>query len=254
MKIIDIIDTDNKQWTIYVSFVANHYAHTNLLLFDYDNPKTIYFHRTIITKPNEKIIRHFQFPISPKRLAIAVDTLYNIKNLKVDINAYEGINNCTPVLSKETNEFVRFALSFSKLASYLPINKTYYSENKTFKLKYVDKINNLTTPAMTTYPSKVFYVARYRILPQTVAMRYAILCHEYGHISNDIPKDDFIADKIGLDVFLSTGFTPFEYLKGFLDVFRFSNNHMNTQRYYEMKEYANKVVNKYNNNRYICSI
>jgi len=141
----------------------------------------------------------------------------------------------------DIRSFVKFVTGF---CYYMGIMKTgeYSSRDERIKIKFVPMImrgeTESTTPARISEQSKIIEVSQAIMLPFTVPMRFAILCHEFAHCYlNKIPESETEADLQGLLLYLGLGFPRIEAHLAFTQTFQGAATPLNEKRYRILKRF-----------------
>jgi len=106
----------------------------------------------------------------------------------------------------------------------------------------------LQTPARINKDNGVIQVSQKKFTPDTVAMRMAILLHEYSHfyVNKDIDNESE-ADLNGLLIYLGLGYPRFEGHEAYLKTFISTPTEMNKVRYDKIKSF----IDNFEKNNYI---
>ncbi len=236
----------------------------------YDNNKPFSYYYKSATDVSTKGKRvTLKFPLSPNGLMVLVypdsysdyrdyiqqtagrNEGFGIKNTKI-----ETLKTYPIWLSKEDESFIRFAEKFStNAANYSATQRNgipsiYKSDDGKFVINYFDVIterngSTVSTPARIGHDTGEIDVAKRDFLKYTIPGRMAILLHEYAHkhLNNKAGlkmSDEIGADINALNIYLSLGFSPYEALNVFLNVFENANNEMNHQRYLVLNDFVDK--------------
>jgi hypothetical protein len=162
----------------------------------------------------------------------------------------------TPIkMSKKTKSFVKFAQEFCDECGYLsssPTGHTYRSNNGKFRIDLFDKIRSkkskkvIGTPARISQLTGKIEVSKAMFKRYTIAMRMAILLHEYSHFYlNRVPSDESEADINGLKIYLSLGYPRIDAYNVFLNVFKKSASEQNLHRYEKLDSFIRNFEEKY---------
>jgi hypothetical protein len=149
--------------------------------------------------------------------------------------------------------FINFCTRFCFNAGVIS-SGTYRSSDGKFTIEYVPTIissksgKELETPARISKDTGKIQVSQKKFVPDTVAMRMAILLHEYSHYYvNENIDDESEADLNGLLIYLGLGYPRFEGHEAFLKTFISSPSYENKVRYDKIK----KFIDDFEKNNYI---
>lgn len=155
--------------------------------------------------------------------------------------------------NNDLRSFINFCTRFCFNAGVLS-SGTYKSSDGRFKIEYLPTIissksgKELQTPARINKDSGVIQVSQKKFTPDTVAMRMAILLHEYSHfyVNKDIDNESE-ADLNGLLIYLGLGYPRFEGHEAYLKTFISTPTEMNKVRYDKIKSF----IDNFEKNNYI---
>jgi hypothetical protein len=149
--------------------------------------------------------------------------------------------------------FINFCTRFCFNAGHIS-SGTYKSSDGKFTIEYVPTIissksgKELETPARISKDSGRIQVSQKKFVPDTVAMRMAILLHEYSHFYvNKNIDDESEADLNGLLIYLGLGYPRFEGHEAFLKTFIDTPTEQNKVRYDKIKAF----IEDFEKNNYI---
>jgi hypothetical protein len=149
--------------------------------------------------------------------------------------------------------FINFCTRFCFNAGHIS-SGTYKSSDGKFTIEYVPTIissksgKELETPARISKDSGKIQVSQKKFVPDTVAMRMAILLHEYSHFYvNKNIDDESEADLNGLLIYLGLGYPRFEGHEAFLKTFIDTPTEQNKVRYDKIKAF----IEDFEKNNYI---
>ncbi len=168
-------------------------------------------------------------------------------------------------------EGVKFLKQFSERAAILsagPIGSVYQSDQKRFRIDYVDAILDRreqiknkagkwvpnpglgevqSTPARISRDRGIIEWAKPACLEYAVPYRFGITSHEIGHFYlNENPRDEFEADRNGIKIMIGNGFGFIDACDAFLSVFEGSPSDQNAQRTNQVIQLVTELDNKYN--------
>jgi hypothetical protein len=154
-------------------------------------------------------------------------------------------------ISKRTKSFILFAQEFCERCSYLPATpqgESYYSDNGKFKIVYYPEIKSkadgkvVKTPARISQINGRIEVSKTLFMPYSVAMRMAILMHEFSHFYiNKNPNSEIESDINGLNIYLALGYPRIDAYNVFCNVFKSSTNTETLKRF----ETLNNFIKEY---------
>lgn len=191
-----------------------------------------------------------KMPITPSVMYVRIyDELTNTDS-NVILNQVKWRNLTTRGLyfrDVKTREFLVFAQSFCEQAGYLKGKGEMYEHmDGKYIIKYSDTIKDkktgkyLETPARVGRSSGIVEISKKHFVEYSVPVRMMILCHEWSHwILNT--RNEFIADKHGLKLFLSMGYPKTEAIYAFTKVF--NTPQLNKEQEMRGKAMLNMLVN-----------
>jgi hypothetical protein len=204
---------------------------------------------------------YVRMPVSGK---ISLINIYNEKvgEYKED-NSFEVVDikkiplekrlDVVDFTNKDLRSFINFCTKFCFNAGVLS-SGTYRSSDNRFRIEYLPTIissktgKELQTPARISKDNGVIQVSQKKFTPDTVAMRMAILLHEYSHfyVNTDIDNESE-ADLNGLLIYLGLGYPRFEGHEAYLKTFINTPTETNKVRYDKIKSF----IENFENNNYI---
>lgn len=257
--LLPVIPSNNLQLLLKFDVLYREPIDLNIVGFDADNNKAVFFNRLANPKVPGTYPLEFPMPITPKNLYINFsndtnkrnENAYQIQSLKCDLLPQNPV-----ALDKEDIEFYEFIKWFAENANHFGEN-TYVSANGKFKIKYVNDIITgpgeydnqdrpippgikLTTPARTDHNSGVMEVARSQVRHFTVPIIVVILEHERAHFKHD-SADETFCDLEALRICLGKGFPKTELIHAFTNIF--SDSKENIDR-------INHIINFIDNYQY----
>jgi hypothetical protein len=153
----------------------------------------------------------------------------------------------------ELKSFITFAQKFCYNAGILDTGK-YQSSDGRITIEYSPTIFNKkdgvesSTPARIAEKTKIIEVSQKIIVPFTVPMRFAILCHEFSHCFLNLNKASEIeADLEGLLIYLGLGYPRFEAYQAFLETFIGTPTELNKKRY----NIVNRFITDFEKNKFL---
>jgi len=155
----------------------------------------------------------------------------------------------------DLKSFVNLCTRFCFNAGHLN-SGVYTSNDGKFSIEYVPTIissrdgKELQTPARISKTSGTIQVSQKKFIPDTVAMRMAILLHEYSHFYvNDDINNESEADLNGLLIYLGLGYPRFEAHEAYLKTFINTPTEQNKLRYDKIKSF----IEGFEKNNFIIS-
>jgi hypothetical protein len=230
-------------------------------IYDEQKNKIIFTNRTKNVRSEE--VFYIVMPLTSESVILSVyddkvgnvpkDQEKNITIVSCDKQPLEKRMDVVDISNKSISEFVNFAQRFCFNASYLPVGKSYQSDNGEFVIEYLDVITNkdgraLTTPARISKSTGRIQIAKKYIDEYTIPMRFAILCHEFSHYYvNDDMDNESEADINGLLIYLGLGYPRIEGYKAFYKVFMDAPSEANGKRFQRIDNFIrnfekNKMV------------
>ena len=228
---------------------------------DAKKPNSYYYYRKGMVNGYREF--DLKMPQTPAILALEAFNMKNGLLPEGEDNSYQVVSlEAKPVkenpifLTKEDQEFFRFAQWFSENASYLSAGdgvrpSIYRSEFGNFEIDYWKKLVDrktgapLNTPARIGHLTGVIELSQEKLMNMTIPMRLVILLHEYSHKYNN-PKigrgieDEIAADINALRMYLSKGYSEVEAHYAFLTVFEKSDTELNKRRYFIINDFIDK--------------
>lgn len=184
-----------------------------------------------------------RLPVTPEKVLIMISPEKGNNSIKVDKLIKHPLKQYVQCCRKgyRVKEFIRFAQQFSENAQSLSVG-TYYSDGGHFRIDYLPVIKEkgrpITTPARISNKTGRIEISKKHFIKDTVAMRMAILLHEYSHFNlNQIQQDEIEADLNALKIYLGLGYPVIEAHKSFLRVFKSHPSHENKERYEYLKTF-----------------
>lgn len=147
----------------------------------------------------------------------------------------------------DIKSFVTFAFGFSYYMGVMNPGM-YESRDKRIKIDLQSVImrgeEESTTPARISEQTRIIEVSQKIMLPFTVPMRFAILCHEFAHCYlNNVPESETEADLQGLLIYLGLGFPRIEAHQAFTQTFQGAATPLNEKRYRILQRFINDFEN-----------
>lgn len=253
------LPTRYEEFTLLIKVKTDKPEKIHLKVSDADQKNTVFTDRWKTV--NGECSFYVRMPISGKI------SLINIYNEKVgqhkEDNSFEVVEIKKIPLEKrldvldfsnnDLRSFINFCTRFCFNAGVLS-SGIYKSSDGRFKIEYLPTIissksgKELQTPARINKDNGVIQVSQKKFTPDTVAMRMAILLHEYSHfyVNKDIDNESE-ADLNGLLIYLGLGYPRFEGHEAYLKTFISTPTEMNKVRYDKIKAF----IDNFEKNNYI---
>jgi hypothetical protein len=253
------LPTRYEEFTLLIKVKTDKPEKIHLKVSDADQKNTVFTDRWKTV--NGECSFYVRMPISGK---ISLINLYNEKvGQHKEDNSFEVVEIKKIPLEKrldvldfsnnDLRSFINFCTRFCFNAGVLS-SGTYKSSDGKFKIEYLPTIissksgKELQTPARINKDNGVIQVSQKKFTPDTVAMRMAILLHEYSHfyVNKDIDNESE-ADLNGLLIYLGLGYPRFEGHEAYLKTFISTPTEMNKVRYDKIKSF----IDNFEKNNYI---
>jgi hypothetical protein len=253
------LPTRYEEFTLFIKVKTDKPEKIHLKVSDADQKNTVFTDRWKTV--NGECSFYVRMPISGK---ISLINLYNEKvGQHKEDNSFEVVEIKKIPLEKrldvldfsnnDLRSFINFCTKFCFNAGVLS-SGTYKSSDGRFKIEYLPTIissksgKELQTPARINKDNGVIQVSQKKFVPDTVAMRMAILLHEYSHfyVNKDIDNESE-ADLNGLLIYLGLGYPRFEGHEAYLKTFISTPTEMNKVRYDKIKSF----IDNFEKNNYI---
>lgn len=253
------LPTRYEEFTLLIKVKTDKPEKIHLKVSDADQKNTVFTDRWKTV--NGECSFYVRMPISGK---ISLINLYNEKvGQHKEDNSFEVVDIKKIPLEKrldvvdfrnnDLRSFINFCTRFCFNAGVLS-SGTYKSSDGKFRIEYLPTIissksgKELQTPARINKDSGVIQVSQKKFTPDTVAMRMAILLHEYSHfyVNKDIDNESE-ADLNGLLIYLGLGYPRFEGHEAYLKTFISTPTEMNKVRYDKIKAF----IENFEKNNYI---
>lgn len=253
------LPTRYEEFTLLIKVKTDKPEKIHLKVSDADQKNTVFTDRWKTV--NGECSFYVRMPVSGK---ISLINLYNEKvGQHKEDNSFEVVEIKKIPLEKrldvldfsnnDLRSFINFCTRFCFNAGILS-SGTYKSSDGRFKIEYLPTIissksgKELQTPARINKDNGVIQVSQKKFVPDTVAMRMAILLHEYSHfyVNKDIDNESE-ADLNGLLIYLGLGYPRFEGHEAYLKTFISTPTEMNKVRYDKIKSF----IDNFEKNNYI---
>jgi hypothetical protein len=253
------LPTRYEEFTLLVKVKTDKPEKIHLKVSDAEQKNTVFTDRWKTV--NGECSFYVRMPISGK---ISLINLYNEKvGQHKEDNSFEVVEIKKIPLEKrldvldfsnnDLRSFINFCTRFCFNAGVLS-SGTYKSSDGKFRIEYLPTIissksgKELETPARISKDNGFIQVSQKKFVPDTVAMRMAILLHEYSHfyVNKDIDNESE-ADLNGLLIYLGLGYPRFEGHEAYLKTFINTPTQTNKVRYDKIKEF----IENFEKNNYI---
>jgi hypothetical protein len=253
------LPTRYEEFTLLIKVKTDKPEKIHLKVSDADQRNTIFTDRWKTV--NGDCSFYVRMPVSGK---VSLINIYNenVGEYKED-NSFEVVDikkiplekrlDVVDFTNNDLRSFINFCTKFCFNAGVLS-SGTYRSSDNRFRIEYLPTIissksgKELQTPARISKDNGVIQVSQKKFTPDTVAMRMAILLHEYSHfyVNKDIDNESE-ADLNGLLIYLGLGYPRFEGHEAYLKTFISTPTEMNKHRYDKIKSF----IDNFENNNYI---
>jgi len=253
------LPTRYEEFTLLIKVKTDKPEKIHLKVSDADQRNTVFTDRWKTV--NGDCSFYVRMPVSGK---VSLINIYNenVGEYKED-NSFEVVDikkiplekrlDVVDFTNNDLRSFINFCTKFCFNAGVLS-SGTYRSSDNRFRIEYLPTIissksgKELQTPARISKDNGVIQVSQKKFTPDTVAMRMAILLHEYSHfyVNKDIDNESE-ADLNGLLIYLGLGYPRFEGHEAYLKTFISTPTEMNKHRYDKIKSF----IDNFENNNYI---
>jgi hypothetical protein len=253
------LPTRYEEFTLLIKVKTDKPEKIHLKVSDADQRNTVFTDRWKTV--NGDCSFYVRMPVSGKI------SLINIYNEKVgehkEDNSFEVVDikkiplekrlDVVDFTNNDLRSFINFCTKFCFNAGVLS-SGTYKSSDGRFRIEYLPTIissksgKELQTPARINKDNGIIQVSQKKFTPDTIAMRMAILLHEYSHfyVNKDIDNESE-ADLNGLLIYLGLGYPRFEGHEAYLKTFISTPTEMNKNRYDKIKSF----IENFEKNNYI---
>ncbi len=280
------INTDFKPACLRVKLNSRGPQNLRLRVAHAHMPNAFFTNRSVPINGERTIYVHM--PTTPGMIVLQV---FNEKNGEMpndttfQVGEYKLLELATfPELydsgSKLIREGVKFFTQFSNNASILSAGMSpgsvYRSENRNFRIDYLDAITDRrieipksfltknpadqnipipnpgygkeeSTPARISRDRGIVEWSKPKCVPMAIPFRCCINFHEMSHFYiNYDPRNEFEADKNGMNLAVGLGYGFLDICDGFMGVFENSPSDQNVDRTEQVKQYMLEMEKKYN--------
>jgi hypothetical protein len=250
-------NSNNEKFSLIVSIKTNGKKKLRVWAEDLGKKNSKYADREIIVDGERSIF--FSFPVSPKKLFIGCVNSENVADKDFEVVLVKGqLKDYNIWLDTDTREFLSLAIPFSQVSGFesgSANGKIYTTEDQKFQIKYFDIIRDyasgkiLNTPARIGHQTGRIEVAKAKFDKYTVAMRVAILLHEFSHVFKNPKINLEISDEVGADInalyiYLGLGFSKIDAICVYANVFLKAQTKGNVERMRKIMDYISKFENE----------
>lgn len=201
----------------------------------------------------------FSFPVSPKKLFIGCCNIENVNDKDFEVTLIQApLRPYNIWLDNDTREFLELAVPFSQVCGFEgaePNGRIFTTDDRKFNIKFFPIIRDhasgkkMNTPARIGHQSGNIEVAKVKFDKYTVAMRMAILLHEFSHVYKNPKIDLEISDETGADInalyiYLGLGFSKIDAICVYANVFLKAQTKGNVERMRKIMDYIAKFENE----------
>jgi hypothetical protein len=202
---------------------------------------------------------YFNLPATPKKLFVSCVNVSNPKDEDFTISTMQQ----PPIkydiyLDDEAKDFLEFATKFAQGCGSIEPNEngTYFKpKSSKFCIKYFPIIKDyatnrpIGTPARIGHNTGIIEVAKVKFDRYTIAMRIAILLHEFSHKYRNTKIGLPISDEVGADInalyiYLGSGWSKIDAICVFAKVFLKAQTDSNIQRIRKLQNYIDRFENQ----------
>lgn len=250
--------TDEQILKISIRITTGRQEKIRLIVCDADQNNTVFTNRYKVSDGEENF--YVRLAIAPKVALVQIyneaignrpekqENTFTLIGQGIEKMPLEKKMDVVDMRNPDIRSFVRFAEGF---CYYMGIMKTGYCESRDGRIKINfmpvitrDNGEESATPARISENSKIIDVSQSIMLPFTVPMRFAILCHEFAHCYlNATPESEIEADLQGLLIYLGLGFPRIEAHRAFTQTFQGAATPLNEKRYRILKKFIEDFEN-----------
>jgi hypothetical protein len=253
----NVINSDNRKFSLYVTIKCKGERKFRVAISDYAKANSKYGDREIVVK--EKRCIYFNFPVSPKKLALLVADMSDGTTKDFEVTTMEAPLRTYDIwLDSETKDFLQLATHFSQVCGFEQASQTgriFTTEDKKFTIKYFDVIReqlsgkNLNTPARIGHRTGIIETAKIKFDCYTIPMRMIILLHEFSHKYKNPKIGLEISNEVGADInalyiYLGLGYSKIDAICVFANVFLKAQTQVNIERMRKIMDYIQKFENQ----------
>jgi hypothetical protein len=253
----NVINSDNKKFSLFVTITCKGEKKFRVAISDYGKPNSLYGDREILV--NQKRTIHFNFPVSPKTLALLVADLNDNSSKDFEVSTMEAPLRTYDIwLDSETEDFLTLATHFCQVSGFeagTPNGRIFSTEDKVFTIKYFDVIREqiggkpLNTPARIGHRTGTIEISKIKYDTYTIPMRMIIILHEFSHKYKNPKIGLEISNEIGADInalyiYLGLGYSKVDAICVFANVFLKAQTQGNIERMRKIMDYIQKFENE----------
>ena len=253
----NIINSDNRKFSLYVTIQCKGERKFRAAISDYGKSNSKYGDREIVV--NEKRTIYFNFPVSPKKLALLVADMSDNSNKDFEVTTMEAPLRTYDIwLDSDTEDFLKLSTHFCQVAGFESGSQTgrvFATQDNKFTIKYFDIIREqisgktLNTPARIGHRTGIIEVSKIKFDSYTIPMRMIILLHEFSHKYKNPKIGLEISNEIGADInalyiYLGLGYSKIDAICVFANVFLKAQTQGNIERMRKIMDYIQKFENQ----------
>lgn len=253
-----IIGTDGRPCTLEIKIRSLSAARLHLVVWDKNQASTVLTDRPLICHPNDEKVWEVPMPVCGQNLLISVwdeanpngqlsDSGATIQDIRLTrLKTYPlAIDWGNPKMGQA----IKLGKKFCYNLGWLPANeqgKAYCSPDKSLKIILFPELQDpksgkeSVTPMRISQWTKVMEASQKMCVPYSVPGRAVMFFHEFCHeYENHDPTWELEADLNGLSIYLGLGFSRYEALKIYQDIFYKVDTDANIGRLTHIEDFIN---------------
>lgn len=249
-------NSNNEKFSLVITIKCGGDKRFRVWAEDYGKPNSKYADREIGCNNSRTI--YFSFPVSPKRLMLVVVNCDNPSDKDFEVQILQApLRDYNIWLDADTRDFLTLAVPFSQRCGFedaSPNGRIFTTNDKKFTIKLFDVIRDYATGKVYNTPARIGHqtgnieVAKAKFDKYTIAMRMAILLHEFSHVFKNPKMDLNVSNEVGADinalyVYLGLGFSKIDAICVYANVFLKAQTKGNVDRMRKIMEYIAKFEN-----------
>jgi len=250
-------NSNNEKFSLIISVKTNGTKRFRVWAEDLGKKNSKYADREIKVDGERRV--YFSFPVSPKKLFIGCVNCENVEDKDFEVVLMKiPLRDYNIWLDQDTRDFLELAIPFSQVSGFESANangRIFTTNDKKFQIKYFDIIRDyasgktLNTPARIGHQTGRIEIAKVKFDKYTVAMRMAILLHEFSHVYKNPKIDLEISNETGADInalyiYLGLGFSKIDAICVYANVFLKAQTKGNVERMRKIMDYIAKFENE----------
>jgi hypothetical protein len=250
-------NSNNERFSLVVMVKCNGTKNFRVWAEDLGKQNSKYADRFIRADGERKIF--FSFPVSPKKLFIGCVNTENVNDSDFKVTLIKTpLRDYNIWIDQETKQFLDLSIPFSQVCGFEtaePNGRIFTTENREFNIKFFPIIKDyssgkvMNTPARIGHQSGKIEIAKVKFDKYTVAMRMAILLHEFSHVYKNPKINLEISDETGADInalyiYLGLGFSKIDAICVYANVFLKAQTKGNVERMRKIMDYIAKFENE----------